>query len=342
MEENKVIKDLRVLSEEFIPSRIIHRDGQLKEIRDYLNPITNNQNPKNSFLYGSPGTGKTCISKYVVDELKKYSTVLNSYVNCWEYPSRFKILFNILQDLGETLSIHRKGTPTDELLDILKTKLEGKYCVIILDEVDQLESDKILYDLLQIPQIGLILISNSPHAFHDSDPRVRSRLTSLNTIPFNSYSPQEVFEILKDRSDWGLIPGSVKSSQLERIAMTSGGDARVAINILRSAAEEAENAFMDKIPDNHIEKAAPRVDKFGREKIIEKLNPYQKLILEIVAEKKKISSGELFKILKERIKKNKLNPIVDRTFRKYLEKMVKLNIISSSGEGRWRTYSLPV
>ena len=185
-EQNTIIKDLRVLTEHFIPRRIIHRTGQLEAIRDNLKPLTEEQIPRSSFLYGPPGTGKTCISQYIVDELKAYSPVLSAYVNCWSYPSRFNILYNILQSLGHHF-IHRKGTPTDELIDLLKIKLKNKSCVIILDEADQLEDDKILYDLLEMDKICLILIANTENIFYSSEPRIRSRLQVTERINFRAF-----------------------------------------------------------------------------------------------------------------------------------------------------------
>lgn len=35
-----------------------------------------------------------------------------------------------------------------------------------------------------------------------------------------------------------------------------------------------------------------------------------------------------------------MEKVVDRTFRKYMDSLVKHSFVNSSGEGRWRTYSL--
>jgi orc1/cdc6 family replication initiation protein len=340
MNENAIIKDIRVLTEHFIPSRIIHRDGQLKTIRDDLKPILDDQKPRNIFLYGNSGTGKTCISKYVVEELRSYSSILHSYVNCWEFPSRFKILFNILQDLGFTSLVHRKGTPTDELLDSLRNRLKGKYGVIILDEVDQLEDDKVLYDLLQFERVCLILISNSETALYRVDPRIRSRLASLDSVSFPSYKTDEIFDILKDRVEFALFPFVVKNSQLERIAEISNGDARVAIDILRVAAEQSESSDLSKISDKSIDHALSKVQFLGKSKTLNKLNVHQKILYQIIKEKGKIKPLELYKEFYSRCKLRKVNPLVERTLRKYLEKMVYYGLIHSQGKGRWRSYSV--
>ena len=39
-DENRIIKDARVLKEHFIPSRVLHREGQLDSIRNCLKPMT--------------------------------------------------------------------------------------------------------------------------------------------------------------------------------------------------------------------------------------------------------------------------------------------------------------
>lgn len=338
MEENRIIKDLRVLTEEFIPSRIIHRDGQLKALRDNLKPAIDGHKPRNSFLNGTPGTGKTCISQYAVEELKKHASVMSAYVNCWEYPSRFKILYSILQSMGETLSIHRKGTPTDELLDILKNKVQGKCAVVILDEADQLDSFEVLYDLI-LAGVSMILIANNETVFHSADPRIRSRLSSLESIQFPSYSQRDLQEILEDRAHWGLIPGAIHKNQLGDISSRAEGDARAAINILRIVSEEAENNDLEKIPDKFIEKAFPKAQKIPEEVLLKKLTEEQKLILDIVRSEKKLASGSLLKEFQKLLEKQSLSKTTDRTFRNHLEKLVRYGFIESEGEGRWRTYS---
>lgn len=337
--ENKIIRNLEVLTEHFIPSRVVHRDGQLKAIRDDLKPILNEMNARNVFLYGSPGTGKTCMARYVLSELREHAPVLTSYINCWKCRSRFKILFNILQDFGMRFSVHRRGQPTDELLEMLGKKLKDSYCVIILDEADQLEDTRILYDLTNIPKVSIILIANNETALYDAEPRIRSRFMSSDRIEFPVYNDKEIFDIMKDRTEWGLIPGIIKNSQLESIAKACNGDARVAINILRIVAEDSENQDLDSIPDKLIKNAVSNVTS-KKERRMEDLNPHEKLIIKILKGKKSLDSGSVYRELQEIAEKQGLEKIVDRTFRKYMDGLVKHGFVSSAGQSRWRIYSL--
>ena len=336
MEENIIIKNLEALTEQFIPGRVIHRDGQLKAIRDCLKPVLNDMPPINAFLHGSPGTGKTCISRYVTGELRANSSILGSYVNCWENPSGFRVIYNILKDFGMELAVHRKGTPQDELLEVLKKKLEGNRAVIILDEVDRIADDKILYDLSGIRNASLILIANPENAFYRADQRVRSRLASAENIEFLSYGTGEVLEILRDRAEWGLVPGAIRDSQLERIAQASGGDARIAIECLRVLSESAENRGMERIGDSMVGNILKNIVKCN---VTERLNPHQKVILELL-KSGEMDSGRLFRELQNLSQKRGLEEITDRTFRRYLEGLVRYGRINPSGTGRWRAYSL--
>ncbi|RLJ08344.1 MAG: hypothetical protein DRP13_02505 [Candidatus Aenigmatarchaeota archaeon] len=336
MEEPKIIKNPEVFEEYFIPTRILHREDQLMGIRNDLKPLLSGKKPRNIVLYGYPGTGKTCIAKYVVDELRKEFPALYAYVNCWKEESGFKILYNISKNFSSSF-IQRKGISKDELLDIIERKIQGIQGIVILDEFDKLSDERILYDLLSLSGITLILISNKPNALQWFDPRIRSRLSSADIIDFPLYKTEEILDILKDRREWGLIPGTVTVSQLERIAGASEGDARKGIEILRIASIEAENRDLNKITDDVIEKSIPKVPDTQKHKL-DALNPYQKLILKVL-NSKPMDSGNLFSELQSLSEKQGLERIVDRTFRKYMERLVNLGLVRASGKGRWRKYS---
>ncbi|MBU0530278.1 MAG: orc1/cdc6 family replication initiation protein [Nanoarchaeota archaeon] len=337
-EEKPVIKNSEIFTDDFIPTQLNHRDGQIKSIRDDLKPILNKQPGRHVFIYGPPGTGKTCTSLHITKELES-ETVSATYINCWETHSRFKVLYNILETLGMKLSIRTKGIATHELLDILKTRLKEKHCVVILDEVDQLEDDKILYDLITTSNLTLILISNTETVLADTDPRIRSRLASADNLEFSRYTNSEITEILKERASLGLVPHVVKPSQLESIADASAGDSRIAINILRIAAEDADKADTGKITDEHINKALPTAEKESKKKTIETMNDHQKIIYAVVNTTSKIQPSDLYTKYKKECKKQEIEPVKDRTIRKYIEKMVQYKLLLAEGDNKWRTYS---
>lgn len=337
---NTVIEDARVLTADFLPNKMVHRDSQLEEIKRNLDPILEDRPPRNMLLYGPPGTGKTTMAEYVIGQLQKHSSEVRSgNVNCWRYPSRFKVYYNLLSDLGSNI-LHRTGTPTDELVDKFKEKVRKRPTAIILDEVDQIEEERILYDFARENKIALIMIANKETALYQVDDRIQSSLEGLKEIHFPEYSQQEVVDILKDRRKWGLRDGAVKTSILHRIGNRAEGDARIAINALRIAAEEAEKQDKEKIDQEIVEEALPAAEKENKSKSVEKLNEHQKVLYEIIKEEGEVSPGELYERYEENLEEESGDPKVKRTLRKYLEKMDHYNLIESEGEGRWRKYML--
>ena len=73
--------------------------------------------------------------------------------------------------------------------------------VIVLDEIDQpppKERNAILYNLSDIPKVGLICACNSQHVYHGLEERVKSRLNPMR-LHFDEYNHEELFEILSRR-----------------------------------------------------------------------------------------------------------------------------------------------
>lgn len=333
---NTVIEDARVLKADFLPNRMVHRDSQVKEIKRNLEPLLESSSPRNMLLYGPPGTGKSTMAEYVVDELQKHtSNVVAGSVNCWRYPSRFKVYYNLLQDLGVNL-IHRTGTPTDELVDKFRKKVKERPSIVILDEVDQIEDERILYDFARESNVALIMIANKETALYDFDERIRSSLEGTQEIRFPAYEEDQLVDILKDRRKWGLRSESVPTSSLRRIAIRAQGDARIALTALRIAAEEAEADNMEEIPSELVDKALPEAEKQNKSKSIDNLNSHQKVLYDIIEDEEEIKPGELYERYEEEVDE----PKVERTLRKYLKKMDHYRLIEAEGEGRWRKYTL--
>ena len=332
-----VITDARVLQEEFIPEEVEHRHDEVNHLSNALQPVVNDEQPENAFLYGPTGTGKTCIAKFTVEQLREEVLDVNyQYVNCWQDYNRFRVLYRLLEAIGQTTDIHRNSTPKDELLERLRTANDEPF-VVILDEVDQLEDTRVLYDLYEMPHVTMVLIANrEDELFVNLDDRVASRLKGSTRIWFDTYSTKELTAILRARVQWGLSPGAIDPERLKLIADIAAGDARVAIGILRSAARHAERNGLDVITSSAVKEAVPEARDEIHEKTIEKLNAHQVKIYNIIQEHGEVDPSELYTRYREEV----ADPKTDRTVRNYLAKMEHYNLIVAEGSGRARTYYL--
>lgn len=333
-----MIQDARVLQDEFIPREVEHRDQEMNALTRALDPVTRNEPAETTFLFGPSGAGKTCLARFALDKLREAVIDLNhQYVNCWQDYTRFRALYRILDALGSTADIHRQSTPTDALLERLSA-YDGPEFVVILDEVDQLQDERVLYDLYQTRGISMILIANQEaELFSRLDSRLVSRLHAATRIRFEKYNLEELVSILGDRVRWGLDDDTIGRDQLVTIADAAAGDARIAISILRSAARQAEQADTDGIDSRIIQEAIPEGRREVTQKNIEQLTPHQRALYEIVREHDSLAPGSLYEHYQERVEDPKSN----RTVRNYLSKLAHYNLITKEGDGRGRTYRHP-
>jgi Cdc6-like AAA superfamily ATPase len=330
-----MIEDARVLREEFVPREVEHRDGEVTHLSGLLEPVTRGEPADTAVLTGPSGAGKTCIARYTVGRLKEqHLDVRSQYVNCWQNYSRFRALYRILEGLGKTVDIHRRSTPHDELLDRLRG-YDGPPCVVVLDEVDQLEALDVLYDLHSLPAFSLVLIANrEAELFARADERLTSRLRGSETIGFDRYGLDELASILAARARWGLAADAVSTAQIRTIADAAAGDARVGISILRSAARKADRADRETVTDDVLDEAIPAGRTAVHRKNLETLTPHQRALYDAVDEAGAIEPAPLYEAYRERVD----DPKTDRTVRNYLAKMVQYDLFVAEGTSRDRVY----
>jgi orc1/cdc6 family replication initiation protein len=332
-----MIRDARVLRAGFVPREVEHRDSEVDHLSSVLQPIANGEPADTAIVTGPSGAGKTCITQYVTERLREeVLDVQATYVNCWRNYTRFRALYQILDDLGKTIDIHRQSTPHDELVDRLQ-QYDGPRTVVILDEVDQLDDPGIIYDLHSLPQLAIICIANrEEELFSRLDDRLVSRLRSSEHVRMDKYDNDQLQDILAARVKWGLDPEAITDEQLYRIADAAAGDARLGIGILRSAASKADREGTENITDEMLLDAASDARAQIKQKNIDSLTPHQRTVFEIVRDHGPIGPSEIHEYYSEEVD----DPRTKRTVRTYLSKMTQYNLLAADGTSRDREYSV--
>jgi orc1/cdc6 family replication initiation protein len=332
-----MIRDARVLRAGFVPREVEHRDAEVNHLSSVLEPITNGEPADTAIVTGPSGAGKTCISKFVTERLREEVLDVEAiYVNCWRNYTRFRTLYQILDDLGATIDIHRQSTPHDELVDRLQQH-DGPRTVVILDEVDQLEDPSVIYDLHSLPQFAIICIANKEEElFNRVDDRLVSRLRSSEHVRMDKYHDEQLYDILSARAKWGLDEDVITDDQLYRIADAAAGDARLAIGILRTAAGKADRENLERITDDILLDAAEDARAQIKQKSLDSLTPHQRVVYDIVREHGPVGPSEIH----ERYSEDVDDPRTKRTVRTYLSKMEQYNLLEAEGTSRDREYSL--
>ncbi|EMA69271.1 Cdc6/Cdc18 family protein [Halorubrum kocurii] len=332
-----MIRDARVLRAGFVPREVEHRDAEVNHLSSVLEPITNGEPADTAIVTGPSGVGKTCVSKFVTERLREeVLDVEATYVNCWRNYSRFRTLYQILDDIGATIDIHRQSTPHDELIDRLQ-QYDGPRTVVILDEVDQLEDPSLIYDLHSMEQFAVICIANKEEElFSRVDDRLVSRLRSSEHVRMDKYHNEQLYDILSARTKWGLEEGVITDNQLYQIADAAAGDARLAIGMLRSAASTAARENHEAITNNILLDAAEDARAQIKQKSLDSLTPHQRVVYDIVRDHGPLGPSDIHDRYTEAVD----DPRTKRTVRTYLSKMAQYNLLEAEGTSRDREYSL--
>ena len=326
MDEGAILLDESVFDEVFVPERLVGREGHVKEIAGCLAPAKSGKRATHVFIHGPPGVGKTLVCKRI---LKEHFPRNHVYVNVWSKRTSHKIIQDVLQQAGVYFNDREPTTELEKRLQALDRKL-----IVCLDESDHLKDHDVLYTLASNAH-GLILISNDAHSLSAIDDRIRSRVL-LNEIVFKPYLREEILSILGERVSYGLRPGAVDQTLLAIVAGMCNGDARVGLQILKMAAREAESQSMEKITIEEIKKASKCVRKHSVAYLIEKLNEHQRVIYQILKMNGSMESGKLYAEYCRAVE----DPVVDRAYRNYMERMEELGLVKSAGSGRWKKYEI--
>ncbi len=328
MDDAPILINEEALTEAFVPTRLLHREGQVRELERCLSPALKNRSIENIFLIGTSGTGKTTVVKWI---LESYFKELSAYVNCWKYRTPHEVLTEIL--LSFQVPVHGRES-TGELTKALEKSAQKTKRIVCLDEVDRLKDFDLLYVLAR-SGCGLILISTRCHVLATLTNRIRSSL-ALTEIEFLSYKAEELYDIIRDRAEYAFRPGVLKNDLMRIASVAAQGDARKAIEIVRKAAKKAEIRYLNEVTIKELKESIAESNKLRMIYPIDKLNEHQKAIYEILEKNRRMPSGALYGEYRALTRA----PVVDRAYRNYMQKMVNLGLIKAEGKGRWKSYEI--
>lgn len=323
----KIIVDGQMLNPDVQPGRIVVREEQISKLRRQL-ARANHLSGCHVWLHGPAGSGKTAMAKQTAVRISENLGVI-SFVNCWQN----RTLHTVLQAIIYELKIFRAELQnTDLKMHRIRQTLDGHPMTVILDEIDRpmpAQRQKILYGLLQLPNVSLICIANSTQPLAALDERIRSRLdpTLIECPPYNR---EQLVEILTDRAEMGLASGTWSMKILRQIASAAAGDARVAINMLRQTAATAEEDGSPKIKSKHLSGLLRQQRILGIEAKLASLSEEERIIHAIAADQGPLGTLDLRHRYLDQCESLGRSPIAERTFTKYIGRLTSAGLLKVS------------
>jgi len=294
-----VFKDEAPLSLEYIPTKLPHREEQMRFLTQLFrfsleNPFSVSQRV---LVTGDVGTGKTVLTQRFGTDLVRAakSRKINLqyiHVNCREAKgSLFMIIKRVLTQFEPEFP--KRGFAPEELLHTLMDMLDDKniHLILALDELEHLiriEGQTPIYNLTRIQEervgkpirLSLICILRELEYLQQLD---RSTIDTLqrNIVKLDKYSSRELIDILKDRVNLAFKENIIADEPLQLVADIGGqsGDARYSIELLWRAGKYADAESAKRVSADHIRKAAGSVYPMLRGEYIAALSSHEKYML---------------------------------------------------------------
>lgn len=368
--DTEIYQNRDALRGDYQPDTLVGRDTELERYKTALQPVINGEQPNNIFLYGKTGVGKTAGTRFLLDHLvddaAQYDDIdlTVKMLNCDGLSSSYQIATRLVNKFrDDTDQISTTGYPRATVYDMLWDELDkcSGTILIVLDEVDHIEDDSILYQLprarandnLAEAKIGIIGISND-FSFRDNlSPKVKSSLCE-EEIQFPAYDAQELIEILEQRASVSFHEGVLDDGVIELCAAygaRDAGDARQSLDLLMKTGDLAREQDTDVVSEDLVREARDVLERGRIREGITGLTQHGHLVLYALLtlerqDETPVRSRDVRPRYTNFAEQAGVDPLVPRRMRDHLGELSMLGIVSSveRNEGRrggtYREYSL--
>jgi len=250
-------------------------------------------------------------------------------------------------DADEMEEVPMTGWPTDRVYSTFFEAVDyhERVVVIMLDEIDKLvekSGDDTLYNLSRMnseltrSRISIMGISNDLKFTDFLDPRVKSSLGE-EEIVFPPYDANQLRDILQHRADIAFKHEALTDDVIPLCAAFAAqehGDARRALDLLRTAGELAERSQAEIVAEKHVRQAQDKIELDRVVEVVRTLPTQSKIVLfaVILLEKNgvhNINTGEVFNIYKRLCEEIDADVLTQRRVTDLISELDMLGIVNA-------------
>jgi len=346
----RIFKDREVLRHNYLPDKLPHREEQIKRLGQTIAPVLTGARSSNIFIYGKTGTGKTAVTKHVLNHLQEKARMINAkvkvcYVNCRLAGTEYRVFSNLCQSIG--LNVPFTGLAVAEVFDRFRLGLDTSKTVfvIVLDEVDALvkvRGDILLYELTRINEtlryskVSLVGISNDLRLKEFFDPRVLSSLSEEELV-FRPYDAGELRNILFERAQLAFCDCALSEGALglcAALAAAEHGDARRALDLLRVAGEVAERMGAGVVVEEHVREAEKLIEHNRVVEALKNLTLHSKMVVLSIFQLSRNNgyravTGEIYEIYNELCNELGVVPLTQRRLGSLINELDAMGLLNA-------------
>ncbi|KYH24163.1 ORC1-type DNA replication protein [Halalkalicoccus paucihalophilus] len=356
-----IFEEREALLEEWTPDELVGRDEELTQYHAALQPVIEGETPSNIFIYGKSGVGKTAATRFLLDRLERDATNIDGLdlntieINCDGLNTSYQTAVAIINELRDPANqISNTGYPQASVYEFLFDELNqlGGTVLIVLDEVDHIKNDSLLYKLPRArsnndivdTKLGVIGISNDLNFRKQLSSKVRSSLCEKE-VSFSAYDATELCEVLRQREAVAFQENVLKDGVIDLCAAfgaKDSGDARQALDLLLESGDIARETNAEHVTELHVRQARERLQTDQIIKGIDNYSQHGQLVLwalTILEEQgdSPARTREIRAPYETLCEREGSDPISDRAIREYLAELETLGITSSTQINRGKS-----
>lgn len=231
----------------------------------------------------------------------------------------------------------------------------------MLDEIDHLQDDSLLYqlsrarenDLLEQARVSIVGISNDLSYRERLSPKVRSSLCE-RSINFPAYDANELREVLRQRQSIAFQDGVLGEEVIPLCAAygaQESGDARKALDLLLKAGDMAQMQGDEEVNDDHVRKGREKLKQEAVSNGIVGLNEHERVLLYAVAtfegaDACPVRSRDLYRRYESLVEQSGNDALTIRWMHDHIDELDMLGLISvekrneGASGGQYKTVAL--
>lgn len=360
-QDNRIFENESVLQDDYTPKDLPAREEEIQAYINSLQPVVNGASPRNIFVYGETGTGKTVATNRIIEDLNRdqqnFDNVEIEFVkiNCKDLTS-YQAGINLVNEFRDPADHinstgHSRADVNKKLWNHLE-EVDATHVLFVLDEIDSLsEDDDLLYQIprananekVEGTKVGLIGISNNFTFRQNLSARVQSSLCE-DEIHFAPYDANQLTAILEQRAKNAFKDGILDDGV---IPLTAGivaqdtGSARNALDILYRTGMIARNKNDEIVAEEHVRQAVSAVENGLIKDEIRALPTQAQLVIYTVAAlsvsgNDQVTKKEVHRLYKTICQKVGVNAKSQRTVHNKLSKLQLKGFLKVTEENKGR------